>query len=373
MATDSSDPINQQRRRARRLWHFALIIVVATTLNFARLMQAEPLQSANDRSRWATVWSLVERGTYRIDEIRQRPGWDTIDRVLHEEPADAGGAPEKHFYSSKPPVLSTLVAGLYWIVRHTLGWTLDEDLLATTRLLLVFVNLLPMTLALAVLALLIDAYAVSDFTRYFLVIAAATATLLQPFLVVLNNHTPAAVCCVFTLAAVLPILEQRLARGWLYAAAGFWAACTCCLELPAALFGVGIFLLLANRDYRRTLVWFVPAALVPLAVFFVTNYAATGGWKPFYLYYGTEKYVYVHDGIPSYWMFPRGIDRAKDNALTYLLHCLVGHHGIFSLTPLYVLTLVGWVSRRTWEKSPLRAIHALGLFLTVVVLVFFLT
>src|SRR3954453_10779633 len=42
-----------------------------------------PFLSANDRSRWMTVRSLVERGTYEIDSIVGQPTWDTIDMVQH--------------------------------------------------------------------------------------------------------------------------------------------------------------------------------------------------------------------------------------------------------------------------------------------------
>ncbi|MCA9057152.1 MAG: hypothetical protein KDA85_01575, partial [Planctomycetaceae bacterium] len=73
-----------------------LIIMVATAVLAAAVLTARPLQSANDRSRWATVWSLVERGTYQIDEIDQVSGWSTIDKVRHRH------APNEpwHFYSS---------------------------------------------------------------------------------------------------------------------------------------------------------------------------------------------------------------------------------------------------------------------------------
>ena len=83
-----------------------LIIAVAVALHAAALLNAKPLQSANDRSRWCTVWSLVERGTFQIDEIRHQPGWDSID-ILRDE---------GHFYSTKPPLLTVIVAGVTWCV-----------------------------------------------------------------------------------------------------------------------------------------------------------------------------------------------------------------------------------------------------------------
>ena len=44
------------------------------------------------------------------------------------------------------------------------------------------------------------------------------------------------------------------------------------------------------------------SALLVLAAFVATNVIATGGWKPFYAYYGTEKYLWTVDGQQSYWL-----------------------------------------------------------------------
>jgi hypothetical protein len=79
---------------------------------------------ANDRSRWATVRALVDDGTYAIghrDPSAATPdnpygdvgivfedGWQTIDKVFPP------GQP--NFYSSKPPLLPTLLAGEYWLL-----------------------------------------------------------------------------------------------------------------------------------------------------------------------------------------------------------------------------------------------------------------
>ena len=91
----SSDQLDTDDRNSSAVLRTAqiLIVVIATLLHTVFLSKAKPLQSANDRSRWCTVWSLVERGTFQIDEIRQRPGWDTIDMVHVDD----------HFYSTKPP------------------------------------------------------------------------------------------------------------------------------------------------------------------------------------------------------------------------------------------------------------------------------
>ena len=97
-----------------------LLIVASAGVMTSRIMQVRssslkdpsPFLSANDRSRWCTIRSLVERGTYAIDDIIFKPDgtrdrrWHTIDLVKHR--SSYGG---EHYFSSKPTLLPTLLAG----------------------------------------------------------------------------------------------------------------------------------------------------------------------------------------------------------------------------------------------------------------------
>ncbi|MBI1313933.1 hypothetical protein GC176_21780 [bacterium] len=340
-----------------------LLIALGSALLLTQTINATALSSANDRSRWSTVWSLVERGTYQIDEIDARPGWTTIDKVRHND----------HFYSSKPPLLSTAVAGAYWCVKRAFGYDLLSQTQYTTRLLLLIVNWLPLSIAFVVLS---RAIAVSSHcipARLIAVAAFCFGTLVTGYSVTLNNHSVAAVCAAFALPPLLRIVNDESRRGTDFALTGFFAALLSCHELPAALLGVVAFLLLCRKSIRQTSVWFVPAALAPLIAFFATNWMATGGWKPFYMYYGTEKYLYTVDGIPSYWHDPKGMDQNLDSPLTYFLHCTVGHHGIFSLSPIFLVTLLSWLRPAWSRRTRLWPAVALGAVLTTTVLGFYLT
>ncbi len=349
------DKLSAQWRRSVTL----LLLVLYGAVILGSICNARPLLSANDRSRWCTVWSLVERGTYRIDEIDRVKKWSTIDKVRHEG----------HFYSSKPPLLPTLIAGLYWLVKQTTGLTLLKNTAAVTRIILVLVNGLPMLVALLLLVRLAERYVTNDWGRLYFVTAASFGTMLTPFLVTLNNHTVAATSLVFALYAAVRILVEGERRALYFAHAGFWSAFVCCNELPAAVFGVAMFVLLFRASRRQTLLWFVPAALVPLLGFFYTNYLATGGWKPFYMYYGTEKYLYPG----SYWAHPKGIDKGGDSPPVYFFHCTFGHHGIFSLTPVFLLALAVWFQPKHTQGWPLRTFVWLGAAMTAWVLGFYLT
>lgn len=351
-------------------WIGLLIIAAATVYLSVAVLNARPLQSANDRSRWCTVWSLAERGTYQIDEIDAVAHWSTIDKVRHRlketEPY--------HFYSSKPPLFPTMVAGLYWLEKHTIGFDLLKNTATVTRFILFIVNVVPMVLALLALRAASRQLHISPVAVNLLLAAAAFASMLNPFMTTLNNHTPAAICLLFSLAALIRLRTAVKPAGSDFAIVGLTAALTCCFELPAALFGLLSFVVVVLIDRKKTATWYVPAALIPLAAFFITNWICTGGIKPFYTYYGTEKYEFIHEGIPSYWMEPKGIDANTESTPVYLFHCVLGHHGLLSLTPIFFLTLAGWVvGLRSKVLAELRTVWILGALISVVVLVFYLT
>src|SRR5262249_13026146 len=127
--------------------------------------------------------------------------------------------------------------------------------------------------------------------------------------------------------------------------AGFFAAFAVTNELPALSFATAVFLLLMWWRPAPTLVLFMPAALLPVAGFFAANYAEVGTWRPVQTSF--ESPWYQFEG--SHWKIlpkedaKKGIDFAKnvESRETYALHVLVGHHGLFSLAPIWLLAVVG--------------------------------
>lgn len=329
----------------------------------AKLLETGPLQSANDRSRWCTVYSLVEEDTYQIDKIRERSGWDSIDIVRHHD----------HFYSTKPALLPRLVAEIYRAVKAATGLNLTENTEAVSHIILFIINIIPMGIAMWLMTNLIRRYCENVFGQLFLIIAVCWATLLVPFLCVFNNHTIGTTFIIYSLYLAVSIVAENKQSWWRFGLCGLFAAFGVCNELPAAAYGLALFLILLKANPKKTLLCFVPLALVPLGGFFWTTYLATGGWKPFYLFYGTEKYRFVFEGKPSYWLNPQGVDQSRDSFPVYLFHCTIGHHGIYSLTPIFLLTILGWLTAPLWWRSKLRSFHLLGLALTFIVIGFYMT
>jgi hypothetical protein len=402
-----------------------------------------PTFSSNDRSRWATVRALVDEGTYVVGRRDLRTtlvsaatpfgqldplaavtlveagfqrritsdsgiifedGWQSVDKVLNPN--------TQEYYSSKPPLLSTLVAGLYWLLEKlsALGywllssagyyetsthWTLGTHPAEVVRTLLLCINALPFLIYLVLLARVAKDWGHGEAGQLYIVTAGAFATLVTPFLITFNNHTVATFSVMAAWYTLLKIWRQISIATWetpawsLYIAAGFFSAFAVCNELPALAFAVAVFLLLLWYRPGPTLCCFLPAALVPAIAFFATNYAALGQLRPAYSEFGSTWYLY--EG--SHWrkvalgLGATGIDFARNHETraTYAFHVLLGHHGLLSLAPIWLLSLGAMVmgTFRPWWR---RAFHPtgvapgefpwfvqpLGLALTVVVIGFYL-
>jgi hypothetical protein len=346
----------------RRRLDFILIAVSAGAV-LGLILLARPFYGANDLSRWSTVYSLGERGTYNIDET---PWRGTIDRVRLNG----------HFYSEKPPLLPTLLAGEYLLLKKLSFGRLSfrNSPETVVRVILVSINLVPLVIFLGLFSRLLDRLAPDPWIRAYAMTAAGLGTFLTGFSITLNNHTITAFSLFFALYPAFLIWCEGQRAGRLLAVAGFFAGFAAVNEYPAAAFLVALGAGLAWKARRQTLVWFLPFALLPIAGHFWTNYLVTGDLLPAYMH----KDAFVFPG--SYWMIApisgRGVGRGGIDSLNepwpvYLFHMLVGHHGILSLSPIFIFTLMGvWSSLRS-RGSPLRAFAALAALLTLVLLVFY--
>jgi hypothetical protein len=123
----------------------------------------------------------------------------------------------------------------------------------------------------------------------------------------------------------------------------------------------------------------VPAVALVTAGFFVTNWLAHESLRPPYFHRnGTDdnwyEYTYTVNGQqrPSYWLNPQGLDQGEPSPAVYALHVLVGHHGIFSLTPVWLLSMAG-IGMWLWSGDrPRRELALIVAALTLTCLVFYI-
>src|SRR5262249_23455417 len=146
-------------------------------------------------------------------------GWKTIDRVMNPE--------TNTFYSSKPPLLPTMVAGEYWLLKESLGWSITENRWSVVRVILLTFNALPLLIYLILLARLAERLGTTDWGRLYVVACGCFGTFLTTFATTLNNHSLAACTALFALCPALSLVNGRssLAKakhGLLFALAGFF-------------------------------------------------------------------------------------------------------------------------------------------------------
>lgn len=337
-----------------------------------------PFLSANDRSRWCTLRALVEpemrvEGVpYAIDKVIQEPTWDTIDMVKHDG----------RLYSSKPPLLPSLMAVPYWLIHRLTGMSLGTHPYEVGRALLIVVNVVPLVLCLLLVARLIERFGTTDWGRIFAMTAACFGTFLTTFSVVLNNHLPGAVCATVALYAAIRIWFDGERRARYFVIAGAFGAFTAACELPALALFAAISAAVLWRAPRQTLAAFAPAAIVVVAGFFGTNWIAHHCFRPPYMHRSETDpsdnwyaYTYERNGrsITSYWQNRVGIDRGEASRGMYAVHVLVGHHGVFSLTPIWILTVAGLAIRlRKGDERELRELAVVIAAVSLVCLVFYL-
>ena len=449
----------------------------------ADAMKARPTLSANDRSRWATIRALVEKDArvyryvpndkaapysttdvlrncsydcpekfcdanrraesyrkelvpYAIDKAWETPGWESIDVVKHglkDEDWDPSNPSSGYLYSSKPTLLPTVMAAPYWVLNRCFGLSLAKDPFTTSRILLLFYNLLPLALAFLCLTSIIDAFGATPSSRVVAVAILLFCSYLLTFSATLNNHIPGVACISIALWAAFKILVDGRNSARYFFLAGFFGAFAVACELPALAFAGLLCLALLVRRAKGTILIAIPAGLLVAAAFVGTNYIAHETWKPAYAHKRDHMalaaqtaenetqttstsassnvaqdfsrddwyyYNYYPSGAPrepkyarlSHWANRTGIDKGEPSIARYAFHSTIGLRGVFSLTPVWALSILAFVvilsrglapradaesddgeQREKRASQFAKLVAGCGVVLTVVFFAFFLT
>jgi hypothetical protein len=351
-----------------------------------------PMLSGNDRSRWCTIRALVEPDMrvirtvkdnngkehleyvwYAIDKVQNIRGWDTIDMVKHPLPdqPDIG-----YLYSSKPNLLPTVMAIpyalLYWGSGQTI--TLQTQPYLVIRLMLIILHVIPLLLTWILLFRLLDRFAVSEWSKIYCAGFLCFGTFLSTFCITLNNHLPAVFCITAALYCVVRIIFDGKTQLRYFFCAGFFGFFAVTCELPALAFFGLLGLVLLYFYPRQTLTAGVAGALLVVIPFFATNYVAHQTLRPAYSMPEWYQYEYERGGVvrQSYWKNPVGIDRGEPSRLTYIFNSTLGHHGIFSLTPVWFLAFAGLGLWLYSKDKRLRFAGGSILLLTLIVFGFYM-
>lgn len=323
--------------------------------------------SSNDASRLATIESLVQRGTWAIENSP----FATVDKIKVGE----------HFYSDKPPLLSWLGAGVYALLHHGLGLTLQPQGCAPNQapahcralfesgqadwayfiLTWLFVCL-PGALMLAALYRLTRQNHWPNPLSLLFVGLLGFGTALFPFSTVFSNHVPAAAAVVGALAMLIqPPTRGRLA----------WAGCGLSLGMMLDPFA-GLFwalsLVYVLWQYRGQGLWFLAGSAPWLVLTALLDYQIVG--NPLLPQMYAPGYAYAGASLSP---VATGTQQSA-NVFRYAFNLLVGERGFLAFYP--AALWLGWAAVRSLRVADERlrpvawiTVGASGLF--VLYFVFF--
>jgi hypothetical protein len=444
----------------------ALALQAARILGITAVNNEVPFLSANDRSRWAAIAALTQEGRWEIDsvvEILDSKGksklWNTIDMVRHQ-----GADGQEHSYSSKPPLLTLMLAAVTKpVMMATHAWrgkTLTEDPFLVCRIVLILVNLIPLALWWCWLHRWLESHVPRPWTRHVVLSLAIWGTFLTTFVVTLNNHLHGAIFFSISLALAWQILraaQTQMSAPWnTWLSLGIAAALCVACELPAMAWAAAIGAIVFLADPKRMLIGFGIGSASIATAFLLTNLWAHSDWRPPYSHRGLgEKIGQVEldlsslqaaidrkdelkaikelpeqnqwieligkqlgdsklsitsgakviparlDGVfqvfdettsqrvalatqkppaanpkadgswniyawddwydypKSYWLpgNKKGVDLGEPDRWAYLMHFTIGHHGLLSLTPIWLWSILGgfiWLAKgkKALDNSP---------------------
>ncbi len=341
-----------------------------------KLRLQRPFLSGNDRSRWMAIRAIAENGNHYIEPFLEEPTWDTIDMVQHR-----GRDGELHQYSSKPPLLMVLLAGPYWLLMQLTGLTLGDAPYVLGRVMLLLFNGGALAILLTAVARIVERVGTGDVDRLFAMAAACFGTQLAAFAPVLNNHLFAAAATAVAVDAWLRLLAADESAPYTSFVAGLAASFAATCELPALALVACLGLSLLIKRPAETLNRYLAAIGLVGFAFFATNYWAHESLRPPYAHRSETDpadnwydYEYTVRGKTrdSYWRNRQGVDVGEETKAVYALHTLVGHHGVFSLTPTWLLSLAGGGLLLGARRVPVRQLAWATALITAACLVFYI-
>ncbi len=311
--------------------YFGAILAVIFFCVCLALTQNQPI-SWNDIARTAAIESLVERGTWAIDDSMWFDA--TQDKVLLNG----------KFYSDKMPVLTLIGASVYSGLHVAFGATLASNCsVCAYHWLTVLLDGLPAALLL---------WLFFDFARrqkhgvaiaVIGTVALGIGTMLFPYALVLNHHAPAA-ASLFASFYFLTTRPPDNRRALI--AAGFFAALAVSFDVLTGILAVTLGALALWR-WRRDIFWFALGGAVPIVVTFLLDYQIAGTILPAYMI--TGGYDYPGSAFPA----TLGGNGTPDDYVVYAFRMFLGAQGLFVFNPLLLFALVGVVGAALNRRHPL--------------------
>ena len=329
-----------------------VLLMAASLVMVLFHLQIGSRENANTGSRYATIESLVDYGTWNIDASHY---------VFTPDKVKARG----HFVSSKPPLLPTYGAGVYFLLKKITGYNIGDNEGIVVWTVSLFTGWLSHLVFLVYFYRLCRFLLVRQLAIIGTMAAACFAYLGVAYGTAINNHSPGAALAVVGFYYAFRARNDLSGRS-AYLLAGFWLGVLPAIDLSSAAVTAFSAIYLATRNFKRTLLLYIPATLPGIASQILLAHDATGSWIPAYADTGLMHYAGSYFGGRR-----AGIDALFEPKSTYAFNVLLGHHGLFSMTPIFFFSLFELV-RRLARRDKWRAETVVFSTTVVVVCAFYI-
>jgi hypothetical protein len=292
-------------------------------------------EAAHELSRLGTVESLVERGTFRLDDSTFAYTRDKISR-------------DGHFYSHQPPLLSLLETPVYVVLRLTGMRFNNSGRLVLTYAFSLLTNGLALALTSVVFYRVLVMGGVAPRAAVTAAISWPLATWLLPYGLVVNNHGISGLLLAVAAWLLLTIEWQGAAMATV-ACLGLVMGLLSAIEiLPLISFvPLAVIVVAVRRDVTPAMrLAFAGALLVPLIGHAAANVAITGDVIPAGFHH--DLFIYAGSGLEQDTLTGSMKHGSVADAAGYTWQALVAGRGYFTFAPLLALAVVAAIVDRGW-------------------------
>jgi hypothetical protein len=291
------------------------------------ITHASPL-SWNDASRVATVQSLVESGSFVIDNTLFAPV--TGDKVFIHG----------HFYSEKPPATALLGAVVYWPLYH-IGLKLDTGTNVAFYIMTLLTIKVPWLLGTLAFYYALRFTGLNEQQRVLASVPLGFASLYFSWSSVFNNHGLAAAFLSIGLCFFLKARHEQNIRRDL-AISGFSLSLACSADIPTGVFYAGFLVyILCDRNLRPYVVYYVLPTLLTVVPELAVNYSIHDSIVPVQI----VRSYFEYPGSP--WIGSDELSGMRVNdpgfIASYAFLTLIGPKGFLVYNPFLFVALWGLI------------------------------
>ncbi|MBL7191125.1 hypothetical protein ISS30_05475, partial [bacterium] len=325
---------------------FLLISAVIAVFDYPAL----DLTAGGDRARMATSEALVEHGAFAID---QSVWLNTLDKVYING----------HFYGSQPPFLPILMAVVYFVIFHITGLSFSNN----PSLLYILMTILFTGTSVSITAVILGKISfIHDNDRkraFYFAVLFFFSTLFLTHVAIFNNHT---IGGLLILLAYYLVFYKSQNEKQLFLTGLICSAAAMIDPPPGAAMGFVLFIyIIVKFRSLKSIYLFILGTLPPVVLYSISNYIISGSIVPVTV--NPQFFDYPSSAFNESNLSGVAANTNFREIAVYAFHCLIGHRGWFSYTPLLIFGIWGCIRAFKGERSRAQA----WITITVILMVMF--